>query len=87
MRRSGNNQFLPNNKATAAGVTGPISLTDVSWERMIGAVEKVKERLRRATISLDRADIPYAVVEGNAVAAWSLGSMKPLSVTPRTWTC
>jgi hypothetical protein len=43
---------------------------DVSWERMIRAVEKVRERLRRATAALQQADVPYAVVGGNAVAAW-----------------
>jgi hypothetical protein len=43
---------------------------DVSWERMIRAVEKVKDRLRRATEALEEAGIPYAVSGGNAVAAW-----------------
>lgn len=43
---------------------------EVSWERMTGAVEKVRERLLRATAALDAASIPYAVVGGNAVAAW-----------------
>jgi hypothetical protein len=47
-----------------------ISLGEVSWERMIRAVEKVRERLLRATAALDRAAIPYAVAGGNAVAAW-----------------
>ena len=40
------------------------------WDRMVDAVEKVRERLRRATAILEEADIPYAVVGGNAVAAW-----------------
>lgn len=43
---------------------------DVSWERMAGAVEKVRDRLIRAARALDAAAIPYAVVGGNAVAAW-----------------
>ena len=43
---------------------------DVSWERMIRAVEKVRERLLRASSALDKAGIPYAVAGGNAVAAW-----------------
>ncbi len=43
---------------------------EVSWERMIRAVEKVRERLLRATSALEKAGIPYAVVGGNAVAAW-----------------
>ncbi len=42
----------------------------ISWERMIGAVEKVKERLQRATAALEKSRIPYAVIGGNAVAAW-----------------
>jgi hypothetical protein len=37
---------------------------------MIRAVEKVRERLLRAARALDSAGIPYAVVGGNAVAAW-----------------
>jgi hypothetical protein len=43
---------------------------EVSWERMIRAVEKVRERLQRAATALENASIPYAVVGGNAVAAW-----------------
>ena len=43
---------------------------DVSWERMIRAVEKVRQRVLRAASALERAEIPYAVVGGNAVAAW-----------------
>lgn len=39
-------------------------------ERMVLAVEKVRERLRRSTSALDAAGIPYAVIGGNAVAAW-----------------
>jgi hypothetical protein len=42
----------------------------VSWPRMIGAVEKVKQRLARAAAALDSAGVPYALVGGNAVAAW-----------------
>jgi hypothetical protein len=37
---------------------------------MIGAVEKVRQRLRRATAALEAAQVPYAVIGGNAVAAW-----------------
>ncbi len=43
---------------------------NVSWERMIRAVEKVRDRLLRATAALNKAGVPYAVVGGNAVAAW-----------------
>jgi hypothetical protein len=37
---------------------------------MIRAVEKVRDRLLRATAVLEAAAIPYAVAGGNAVAAW-----------------
>jgi hypothetical protein len=39
-------------------------------QRMVRAVEKVRERLERAVHALETAKIPYAVVGGNAVAAW-----------------
>ncbi len=39
-------------------------------DRMVRAVEKVRERLIRATAALEAAGIPYAVVGGNAVAVW-----------------
>jgi hypothetical protein len=39
-------------------------------ERMVRAVEKVRERLLRATAALEAAGVPYAVIGGNAVAAW-----------------
>ena len=47
-----------------------IQIGDISWERMIRAVEKVRQRLERATRALERASIDYAVAGGNAVAAW-----------------
>lgn len=47
-----------------------IVIGEVSWERMIRAVEKVRDRLHRAARALDGAGIPYAVIGGNAVAAW-----------------
>jgi hypothetical protein len=37
---------------------------------MIAAVEKVRARLDRAVAALEKAGIPYAVADGNAVAAW-----------------
>jgi hypothetical protein len=45
-------------------------LAPISWQRMIRAVERVRERLMRATAALERARIQYAVIGGNAVAAW-----------------
>ena len=47
-----------------------LELQPISLDRMVRAVEKVRERLLRATGILERAGIPYAVVGGNAVAAW-----------------
>ena len=41
-----------------------------SWERTIRAVELVKARLLRATAALENAGITYAVIGGNAIAAW-----------------
>src|SRR5689334_1832274 len=45
-------------------------VSPLAWERMVTAVEKVRERLRRAAEALEQARVPYAVVGGNAVAAW-----------------
>src|SRR5205085_7304276 len=47
-----------------------VSFGEDVLERMVLAVEKVRERLRRASAALDAAGIPYAVIGGNAVAAW-----------------
>jgi len=43
---------------------------DLILDRMVAAVDKVRDRLRRATDALERADVAYAVIGGNAVAAW-----------------
>jgi hypothetical protein len=34
------------------------------------AMQRVEERLRRVTVALDAAGVPYAVCGGNAVAVW-----------------
>ena len=47
-----------------------MALAAVSWERMSNAVENVRRRLLRAAAALQSASVPYAVVGGNAVAAW-----------------
>lgn len=39
-------------------------------DRMVRAVENVRDRLMRATGALDAQDVPYAVIGGNAVAIW-----------------
>src|SRR5436190_24206734 len=41
-----------------------------SWERTLRAVEQVRDRLLRATAALEKAGVEYAVIDGNAVAAW-----------------
>ena len=40
------------------------------WERHVMAVEDVTRRLNRVTAALNAADVPYAVVGGQAVALW-----------------
>jgi hypothetical protein len=40
------------------------------FDRMFSAVEKVRERLERSCKALAQAGVPYAVIGGNAVAAW-----------------
>lgn len=51
-------------------VSPAIITGETSWTRMSEGIEKVKARLRRATALLDSAGLPYAVIGGNAVAAW-----------------
>jgi hypothetical protein len=48
-----------------APVLGPFSL-----DRVVRAVELVRQRLLRATAALEAAGLPYAVAGGNAVALW-----------------
>lgn len=59
-----------NGPVAAVGSASVTRYGEVSWERMIRAVEKVRERLRRTVAALEAAGIPYAVAGGNAVAAW-----------------
>jgi len=47
-----------------------IRLEPVSWKRMSDAVDNVRRRLLRSAAALREAGVPYAVVGGNAVAAW-----------------
>ena len=56
--------------STAADGPTVVSFGEDVLERMVRAVENVRERLRRATAALEAAGIPYAVIGGNAVAAW-----------------
>ncbi len=49
----------------------PVKYTgDALWERIERAVEIVKDRLRRVTQALNSAEVPYAVIGGNAVQFW-----------------
>jgi predicted nucleotidyltransferase len=46
------------------------ALQPVSWQRMAQGIDDVRERMQRAAKALDTAGVPYAVIGGNAVAAW-----------------
>jgi hypothetical protein len=48
----------------------PVALKDFSWDRMIAAVDAVRERARRASTALSRTSIPHSIVGGHAVASW-----------------
>jgi hypothetical protein len=47
-----------------------LRINEALLDRMVRAVETVRERLHRAARALEEAQIPYAVIGGNAVAAW-----------------
>ncbi|MFO0951865.1 MAG: nucleotidyltransferase family protein [Isosphaeraceae bacterium] len=47
-----------------------VELGEFSLDRVVRAVEKVRERLLRASDALERGGVPYAVAGGNAVALW-----------------
>jgi hypothetical protein len=51
------------------GMSQFIALEPVSWQRMADGIDNVKKRLDRAAAALSAADVRYAVVCGNAVAA------------------
>ncbi|HUP77710.1 MAG TPA: hypothetical protein VM260_04045, partial [Pirellula sp.] len=40
------------------------------WKRMNRAVEKIQERLEKTAATLEAAQIPYAIIGGNAVRVW-----------------
>ncbi len=48
-------------------------------ERIVTAVERVRDRLERVTAALEAAGVPYAVVGGNAVASW-VATVDPAAV-------
>ncbi len=41
-----------------------------SLERVVNAVEKVRQRLLKAATALNSSGVPYAIAGGNAVALW-----------------
>ena len=45
-------------------------LAPISWTRMEQGIENVRNRLERAAAALRESGVPYAVIGGNAVAAW-----------------
>jgi hypothetical protein len=47
-----------------------IAISPFSLERVVNAVEKVRQRLLRAAAALRAAGVSYAVAGGNAVALW-----------------
>ena len=46
------------------------SITVSGWERVAMAIERIRQRLQRTAVALDAAQVPYAVIGGNAVAEW-----------------
>ena len=56
---------------------------DISWERMIRAVEKVRERLTRTVRILTEAGVPYCVVGGNAVAEAAVRNTQDVDILLR----
>ncbi len=56
--------------STGEEIPTVVSFGEDVLERMVLAVEKVRDRLRRTAAALEAARVPYAVIGGNAVAAW-----------------
>jgi len=52
---------------------------DLILDRMVRAVELVRARMLRTAAALGQAGIPYAIVGGNAVAAW-VATVDPAAV-------
>jgi hypothetical protein len=50
-----------------------------AWDRVMDAIERVRDRLLRATAALERASVPYVVIGGNAVSVW-VGRKDPAAV-------
>src|SRR5690606_32409782 len=69
-------------RSCASGTTPELNLvlqftmSSLSFGAHVMAVERVERRLRLVAGALDAAGIPYAVIGGNAVAAW-VGRVDP----------
>lgn len=46
------------------------ALHPVSWQRMAKGIDDVKKRLDRTASALDGMGVDYAIIGGNAIAAW-----------------
>ncbi len=51
-------------------MSGEMPHSHAVLDRMVNAVERVKQRLLRASAALTSHNVKYAIVGGNAVAAW-----------------
>jgi hypothetical protein len=56
-----------------------VSSNLAAWDRVMDAIEQVRDRLLRATAALERARVPYVVIGGNAVSVW-VGRKDPAAV-------
>ena len=53
--------------------------SDVCWERILKVHEDIAQRQARITQALKSAGVPYAIVGGQAVAAW-VSNIDPAAV-------
>ena len=60
----------------ALNVVESLTVSELSFRAHVMAVDRVEKRLRRTAQALDAAGIKYAVIGGNAVAAW-VGRVDP----------
>jgi hypothetical protein len=58
------------NQRTVLASMIPLLVSPVNWQRMSDAVDKIRFRLLHVSACLRKANVPYAVIGGNAVAAW-----------------
>ena len=60
----------------ALNMVESLTVSELSFRAHVMAVDRVEKRLRRTAQALDAAGIKYAVIGGNAVAAW-VGRVDP----------